>query len=80
MKTHTISAQVYQRMIDPLIDKNEEVSLSGIIDKRTGVDVPRASISALVNKINAKMFPDKRFYTRRSAEGDLVLGVYKCQK
>jgi hypothetical protein len=80
MKTHTISAQIYQRMIDPLIDKNEEVTLSGVIDNRTGIEVPRPTISALVNKINKKMFTDKRFYTRRSAEGDLVLGVYKCQK
>jgi hypothetical protein len=80
MKKHTISSQVYQRMIDPLIDKNEEVLLSGVIDNRTGIEAPRATISALVNKINKKMFADKRFYTRRSAQGDLVLGVYKCQK
>lgn len=77
MKHHTVSAQIYSLMIDPRLDKNDEVSLTGVIDMRTGRPIERASISALVNKINKKLFADQRFYTRRSAEGDLVLGRYK---
>jgi len=72
-KTHTCSRKVYDLMVSSYLS-GEDVFADNIKAPFGGV-IKRETVNPLITRLNAKHFPDKKFYTR-TINGRLMIGIY----